>query len=65
MTSFPQRPGPYPLLSASRIGLEVWPAFMMLGVLSRHRTIERLLLAVFLPLQGILAMHFLHGRWVA
>jgi hypothetical protein len=52
-------------LSTSRFGLEVLPAFMMLGVLSRHRTIERLLLMVFLPLQGILVMHFLHGKWVA
>ncbi len=65
MTSFPQRSSSYPLLSTSRFGLEVLPAFMMLGVLSRHRTIERLLLMVFLPLQGILVLQFLHGKWVA
>ena len=31
----------------------------------KNATLERLVLIVFLPLQGILAVHFLHGRWVA
>lgn len=65
ITSFPQTSSPYPLLSASRLGLEVLPTFMMLGVVSRNPVVERLALFVFLPLQGILAAHFLHGQWVA
>jgi hypothetical protein len=68
MISFPStftKEIPYPLVSTSRIGLEVFPAFMMLAVLSRHPTTQRVLIAVFLPLQGVLAAHFLRGGWVA
>jgi hypothetical protein len=68
MISFPSRftkDIPYPLLSSSRIGLEVFPAFMMLGRLGRHPLIDRMLLAVFLSMQGILAARFLHGSWIA
>jgi hypothetical protein len=65
MISFPSTFNTYRLLSASRFGLEVFPAFLMLGILARHPTFERVLLTVFLPLQGILVVHFLHSRWVA
>lgn len=65
MISFPSRYTediPYPLYSASRIGMEIFPAFM---VLSRMGRIERGVLAAFLMVQGLLAAHFLHSGWVA
>ncbi|MEV8514342.1 mannosyltransferase family protein [Dactylosporangium sp. NPDC051484] len=68
MISFPSRYTadiPYPLYSASRIGLEVFPAFMMLGRMGRNRWLDRTLLAAFLTTQGVLAAHFLHSGWVA
>jgi hypothetical protein len=63
--SFPSYFITYPLVSASRYVMAAFPAFLMLGVLCRNPALERLVLIVFLPLQGILAVHFLHGRWVA
>jgi hypothetical protein len=65
--SFPtSSPGiPYPLYSASRLVLEVFPAFMMLGRIGRHPLVDRALLAGFLGVQGLLVAHFLHGGWVA
>ncbi|MFG2038889.1 mannosyltransferase family protein [Dactylosporangium sp. NPDC048998] len=68
MISFPSRYTaniPYPLYSASRIGLEVFPAFMMLGRMGRNPWLDRTLLAAFLTTQGVLAAHFLHSGWVA
>lgn len=62
---FPSHQVPWPLSSASRFGLEIIPAFMMLGVLGRHPAVDRITLAVFLPLQGILVATFLHGIWIA
>jgi hypothetical protein len=56
---------PYPLLSTSRIGLEIFPAFMMMGRLGRNPWLDRLFLVVFLPLQGLLIVRFLNGSWVA
>jgi hypothetical protein len=68
MTSFPsmfKHDIPYPLLSSSRLGLELFPVFMMLGRAGRRPFVDRLLLAVFLPVQGILVARFLHGGWIA
>ncbi|MER7273686.1 mannosyltransferase family protein [Dactylosporangium sp. NPDC000244] len=68
MVSFPSRYTsdiPYPLYSASRIGLEVFPAFMALGALGRRPWLDRAVLATFLSTQGVLAAHFLHSGWVA
>jgi hypothetical protein len=68
MISFPSihaRDLLYPLLSASRIGLEVFPAFMMMGRLGRYLWLDRTFLAVFLTMQGILVARFLHSGWVA
>ncbi|WP_327008624.1 hypothetical protein OHA72_16060 [Dactylosporangium sp. NBC_01737] len=65
MVSFPSRltdDVPYPLLPASRIGLEIFPAFMLLG---SRATIDRTALALFLTVQGILVARFLHAGWVA
>ncbi|MEU7865487.1 mannosyltransferase family protein [Dactylosporangium sp. NPDC049140] len=68
MVSFPSRYTsdiPYPLYSASRIGLEIFPAFMALGALGRRPWLDRGVLVLFLTTQGVLAAHFLHGGWVA
>ncbi|WP_432983527.1 mannosyltransferase family protein [Dactylosporangium sp. CA-233914] len=68
MISFPSRYTadiPYPLYSTSRIGLEVFPAFMALGVLGRRPWLDRAVLTTFLSAQGLLAAHFLHSGWVA
>jgi hypothetical protein len=68
MVSFPssfKADIPYPLVSTSRIGLEVFPAFMMMGRLGRNPWLDRTFLALFLPMQGILIAHFLHSGWVA
>ncbi|WP_433082103.1 mannosyltransferase family protein [Dactylosporangium sp. CA-052675] len=68
MVSFPSRYTsdiPYPLYSASRIGLEVFPAFMALGALGRRPWLDRAVLATFLSTQGVLAAYFLHSGWVA
>lgn len=65
MISFPSSHQPYPLYSASRLGLEVFPAFMLLGRLGARPVLDRIVLAVFLMLQGILAAYFVRGGWVA
>ena len=68
MISFPSihtKDVQYPLMSTSRIGLEVFPAFMMMGRLGRYLWLDRTFLAVFLTMQGILVAHFLHSGWVA
>ncbi|WP_344616789.1 mannosyltransferase family protein [Dactylosporangium salmoneum] len=68
MISFPSRYThdiPYPLLSTSRIGLEIFPAFLMLGRIGGRPWLDRALLAAFLGTQGVLAAHFLHSGWVA
>jgi hypothetical protein len=54
-----------PLLSASRHMLEVFPAFMVLGLISSRPMFERAYFAIGLTLQGFLLMHYLHGGWVA
>ncbi|MFI5915441.1 mannosyltransferase family protein [Dactylosporangium sp. NPDC051541] len=66
--SFPSRYTsdiPNPLYSASRIGLEAFPAFMALGALGERRWVDRAVTTIFLTTQGILAAHFLHRGWVA
>ncbi|MGI5246459.1 mannosyltransferase family protein [Dactylosporangium sp. CA-139066] len=65
MISFPSSHQPYPLYSASRLSLEVFPAFMILGRMGARPAVDRLLLALFLMLQGILAAYFVRGGWVA
>ncbi|MFG2038891.1 mannosyltransferase family protein [Dactylosporangium sp. NPDC048998] len=65
MISFPSSHQPYPLYSASRLGLEVFPAFMLLGRLGARPALDRVVLALFLMLQGILAAYFVRGGWVA
>jgi hypothetical protein len=68
MISFPPtnpRMNPYPLYSTSRIGLEVVPAFLILGRMGRNTFVDRLVVTAFLTMQGVLVVRFLHGGWVA
>jgi len=65
MVMFPSSWIPWPLVSTSRLGLEIIPVFMMLGVLGRYALVDRVALALFLPVQSILVVTFLHGAWVA
>jgi hypothetical protein len=65
MISFPSSHQPYPLYSASRLGIEVFPAFMLLGRLGARPVVDRTLLALFLMPQGILVAYFVQGGWVA
>lgn len=55
----------FPLLSNSRIGLEAFPAFMMLGRLGRHPWLDQTIVSFGLLIQGLLAARYLFGQWVA
>jgi Gpi18-like mannosyltransferase len=48
-----------PLLSASRLSLEAFPAFMIAGRLGRSRAFDKIFTFVCLPLQGLWMTHFL------
>jgi Mannosyltransferase (PIG-V) len=54
-----------PLMSVSRFALEVFPAFVMLGRLGEHRTVDYAYTCAALGVQSALLVHFLHGGWVA
>ena len=45
--------------------MEVFPAFMMMGRLGRSPWLDRLFLMLYLPLQGLLIVRFLHSGWIA
>jgi len=65
IVSFPSSMFQHPLHSASRLSLEVFAGFMLLGRMGADRRIDRTLAVIMLPLQGIMLAHFLHGGWVA
>ncbi|WP_432983533.1 mannosyltransferase family protein [Dactylosporangium sp. CA-233914] len=65
MISFPSSHQPYPLYSASRFGLEVFPAFMILARIGARPVVDRIVVALFFMLQAILAAFFVRGGWVA
>ncbi|WP_433054637.1 glycosyltransferase family 39 protein [Dactylosporangium sp. CS-033363] len=65
MISFPSSHLPYPLYSASRFGLEVFPAFMILARIGARPWVDRIVVALFFMLQAILAAYFVRGGWVA
>lgn len=65
MISFPSSHMPYPLYSASRFGLEVFPAFMILARIGARPWLDRIVVALFFMLQAILAAYFVRGGWVA
>jgi len=56
---------PYPLQSAARLVLEVFPAFLMLARIGARPLAERAYLVLAIGAQAVLLDHFLHGGWVA
>jgi hypothetical protein len=56
---------PLALLSVSRFGLTLFPQFIVLGVLGRHRVVDRLLLVTFVALLALFTILFVRSRWVA
>jgi hypothetical protein len=62
---FPDAGGPYPLQSAARLVLEVFPAFLVLARIGAHPVVDRAYLVLAVGTQAVLLDHFLHGGWVA
>ncbi|HEY7125651.1 MAG TPA: mannosyltransferase family protein [Ktedonobacterales bacterium] len=52
-----------PLASNQRFALEVFPAFLTLGLLARRPTTHQALLVVFSGLLAVLSLVFMTGRW--
>jgi hypothetical protein len=52
-----------PLASNQRFALEVFPAFLTLGLLVRRPTTHQALLVVFSGLLAVLSLVFITGRW--
>lgn len=66
LLSFPTNHRSDPLLSADRLALEIFPAFIVFARLGeRYVTFDRLYLVVGLSAQAIFLVHFLYGGWVA
>jgi hypothetical protein len=67
MVSFPSSSAesPFPLWSAPRLALEIFPAFIVLARIGGRRTADRLYLMVALALQGAAVVQYLNGGWVA
>ncbi len=53
-----------PLASNQRFALEVFPAFLTLGLLVRHPSTHQALLVIFSGLLAVLSLVFLTGRWL-
>jgi Gpi18-like mannosyltransferase len=53
-----------PLASNQRFALEVFPAFLTLGLLVRRPTTHQVLLVVFSALLAVLTLVFISGRWL-
>ena len=56
---------PAPLQSATRLVMEVFPAFLLLGRVGARDTIDRGYTMLAASTQGLLLLIFLHGAWVA
>jgi hypothetical protein len=54
-----------PLMSAGRILLEAFPAFLVLGRLGERELLDRTYTFAGIGIQSALLIHFLHGGWVA
>jgi hypothetical protein len=63
--SYPTTKPLQPLMSISRFGLEVFPAFAILGRLGANQLVDRTYTFVALGVQPALLVHFLHAGWVA
>lgn len=64
MMIFPNAGGPYPLQSAARLALEVFPAFLVLARIGARPVVDRAYLILAVGAQAVLLDHFLHGGWV-
>ncbi|HZY42134.1 MAG TPA: hypothetical protein VFF59_09065, partial [Anaerolineae bacterium] len=53
------------LISLPRFVVPMFPGFMALGLIGRHPWLDRLILILFLLLQGVLALMFTKGYWIA
>ncbi|MBI5566739.1 MAG: hypothetical protein HY870_17700 [Chloroflexi bacterium] len=53
------------LISLPRFVVPMFPGFMALGLIGRHPRLDRLILIFFLILQGVLALLFTKGYWIA
>jgi len=53
------------LISLPRFVVPMFPGFMALGLIGRRPWLDRLILIVFLILQGVLALMFVKGYWIA
>jgi hypothetical protein len=56
---------PLGLLSVPRFGVTVFPSFVVLGLLGRHRVVDRVLLIGFVALLTLFTVIFLRNKWVA
>ena len=56
---------PYPLQSAARLVLEVFPVFLLLARIGANPLVDRAYLVLAVAAQAIFLDHFLHGGWVA
>lgn len=54
-----------PLLSVSRFAVTLFPPFITLGLLTRHRAVERSLFTVSVTLLALFTITFIRSRWVA
>jgi hypothetical protein len=55
---------PYPLQSAARLVLEVFPAFLVLARIGARPVVDRAYVILAVGAQAVLLDHFLHGGWV-
>ncbi len=53
------------LISLPRFVLPMFPGFMALGLMGRHSWMDRAILIAALLLQGVLALMFTNGYWIA
>lgn len=56
---------PLALLSVSRFGVTLFPPFVALALLGRHRVADRLILGLSVALLSLFTVIFVRGQWVA
>jgi Gpi18-like mannosyltransferase len=56
---------PAPLKSSVRLVLEAFPAFLILGRIGRHQSVDKIYTCLAIGLQALLLFVFLRGDWVA
>jgi hypothetical protein len=53
------------LISLPRFVVPMFPGFMALGLIGKRPWLDRLILIIFLIMQGVLALMFTKGDWIA